>query len=894
MTKLSWLSRTLLVTTALAMPGIAAAQDGGTTLPPQPTDEIAADPTQSEPGDTLQNQTRSAPDVSLGGEIVVTGRVRRDEVRSSDQVLSVLSTEDIARSGEGDIAGALSRVTGLSVVGDGYVYVRGLGDRYSLAMLNGLPLPSPEPLKRVVPLDIFPTNVVASSLVQKTYSANYPGEFGGGVINLTTIAIPEESFLSIGAGIGGNTETTGHFGYSYYGSGDDWTGFDNSTRDVPPNLNAFFASGNRLSQFDTDTDAIIPELVNRDLSLTQKLDEVPVDWSGSLTGGTAFDVGDARVGVIATASYSNEWRTRDITQQTAISGELSALRYDGRSINTNNNIKVNGLLGLGVELGRHKFRFTNLYIRDTIKQTRMRDFDDNDSGYTNFQQNTAWYERQLIDSQFVGEMHFGDLGIDIRGGYANSQREAPFESSFLYVKSNIENDPFGDVYVNRLDNGANGSATVSFSDLNEDLWSGGIDFSYLLTDRLGMSAGYAYTDTSRKSARREFTVTAPQSTPTGVFALRPDFLIAPALVDYFDYSLIELTESSPGFAGTLTVHAGYAKLNWEPIDYVTLDFGVRYETAEQMVRNLNVFFDPVVDPIRYNKDNDYFLPSATITWEAMPNLQLRASASKTIARPQFRELLPVLYYDPETNRSYRGNPLLQDSELINAELRAEYYLGGGEKISLGGFFKKIDNPVETYIQFSANGINGNFANAPEAQLFGVEVEGVKYFDLYNMGGIFTSRRLFTIANYTFTDSKLKVGPDDVVVRYGYGETAASNVFTDGTPMTGQSDHLANLQFGMESTEKLSQQTILLRYSSERVVGRGDGTFPDIVENPGLQVDFVWREGINLLGVDTEWKFQARNIFGQNHEEYQANDQNRIEINTYDLGTELSLSVSANF
>src|SRR5690606_4346469 len=133
------------------------------------------------------------PEISIpGGDIVVTGRRFRDVTRSSTQVVSVLSSEQIARTGEGDIAGALGRVTGLSVQSGGLVYVRGLGDRYSLALLNGLPLPSPQPLSRVVPLDIFPTDVVASSLVQKTYSANFPGEFGGGVINLTTSAIPDE------------------------------------------------------------------------------------------------------------------------------------------------------------------------------------------------------------------------------------------------------------------------------------------------------------------------------------------------------------------------------------------------------------------------------------------------------------------------------------------------------------------------------------------------------------------------------------------------------------------------------------------------------------------------------------------------------------------------------
>ncbi|MGB3377290.1 MAG: TonB-dependent receptor plug domain-containing protein, partial [Allopontixanthobacter sediminis] len=198
------LSSLLLLTSALAFPAAAFAQSTQIDPPAtDPGDAVAPISPEEEPQD-------EQPDVSIpggGGEIIVTGRRNRDVTRSSTQVVSVLSSEQIARTGEGDIAGALGRVTGLSVQGNGFVFVRGLGDRYSLALLNGLPLPSPQPLSRVVPLDIFPTNIIASSLVQKTYSANFPGEFGGGVINLTTRAVPEESFLKISAGISGDEQT---------------------------------------------------------------------------------------------------------------------------------------------------------------------------------------------------------------------------------------------------------------------------------------------------------------------------------------------------------------------------------------------------------------------------------------------------------------------------------------------------------------------------------------------------------------------------------------------------------------------------------------------------------------------------------------------------------------
>ena len=210
----------LLASTALsAVPAFAQSTTQSVPRTQPPSGETAADAPDPDE-DTIDSATPGAPqdasddnvDISapgssdFGNEIIVQGRYIPQPVRDSGQVVNVLSTEEIARAGDGDIAGALGRVTGLSVTNNGFVFVRGLGDRYSLALLNGLALPSPEPLRRVVPLDLFPTSVVSSAVVQKSYSVNYPGEFGGGVINLTTPAIPDENYFTIGAGISGDTK----------------------------------------------------------------------------------------------------------------------------------------------------------------------------------------------------------------------------------------------------------------------------------------------------------------------------------------------------------------------------------------------------------------------------------------------------------------------------------------------------------------------------------------------------------------------------------------------------------------------------------------------------------------------------------------------------------------
>lgn len=875
----------LLLTTALTFPVAASAQDAD-----QPAEQTA----EATPETETEEDTPPDADISIPGEtIVVTGRRNRDVTRSSNQVVSVLSNEEIARTGEGDIAGALGRVTGLSVQGQGFVFVRGLGDRYSLALLNGLPLPSPQPLSRVVPLDIFPTNIVASSLVQKTYSANFPGEFGGGVINLTTRAVPDDGFLKISAGVSGDEQTTFSTGLDHYGSDFDWFGFDDGTRNVPPALQEFFDSGARMSDLGVDQQAIAKQLGNPNLVLVQDIQRLPWNFSGGLTGGDAWDFGETgRFGVIATASLSNKWRNRSIVKQTAVNADLD-LDTDFRDFVTDNRILVNGLLGFGLEIDEHRFRWTNLYIRDSLKQSRLAtgtDFQDDDS---EFQQDTAWYERQLIDSQIVAELEFADLGIDLRGGYAQTQREAPYEYSFTYVRTNNANDPLGDRFINVLDR-QTGSASVAFSNLKEELWYGGFDVTYPLTDWLRLTAGYAYTNTDRNSTRREFLFDAGADFVDGVGALRPDLLLGDAIIDFYDIGLIETTQADPAFAAGLEIHAGYIKSVIQPAFGLTIDAGVRYEDATQIVDPVEVFAVPTNSASSTFLANDYFLPAATATWEVNDALQFRVNASKTIARPQFRELIFQTYFNPETNRQFNGNPFLVDSQLFNAEARAELYFGRGNRISLAGFYKDIDNPIEVFSSFSDNEQVSGFANAPKARLYGAEFDIQYGYDLMDWGGWFESKQLIAVANYTYTQSELKVGQNDIARVFPFADQPATNFFRDGVPLTGQSDHLVNLQLGIEDLDKLQQFTFLLSYASERVTSRGTAALPDIVEDPGLSLDFVARQEIKLGSRPFEVKFEARNIFGRDNFEFQSNGTNRIEINTYEVGQSLSLSISTEF
>lgn len=892
-------SSLLFLSSALNAPASIAQPGQPEPVTPPATTPPAA---HAEPGEV----EISAPGADLG-EVTVTGTRRLNVVQSAPQVLSVLSAEDIARTGEGDIAGALQRVTGLSVVGGRFVFVRGLGERYSLALLNGSPLPSPEPLRRTVPLDIFPTGVIASSVVQKSYSAAYPGEFGGGVINLTTRAVPAEPFLEIGASIGGDTETSFGLGYTYFGSPTDWTSFDSGERDMPAPLRAAIGSGNLLAvggNFSLrEVQDITASLSNARTSLVQRNQDIPVNWGASVNAGTSFDLGGTTLGLLASFGYSNSWQTRGGVQQiaaglTPVDGiDTLQADVDYRFLSTENRLVVNGLVGVGLEWAEHRLRWTNLYIRDVLKEARIQSGTNEinvGSDPVNIS-NTAWFERQLFSTQGVGEFRFGDFGIDLRAAYAKSQRDSPYERSFSYRYDEVAQD-----YVNDLrTNGQN--ARISFSALDDEIWSGGLDLSYRMPGLgLVLTGGYNYMLNERSSTRRDFRYTPLGALPLAVAQQRPDFLLSDYNVYTYDIVLTEVsgTAGAAAYDSDLEVHALYAQADFEPVDDLRILLGARYEDGDQSVTPIDLFGlgGETIIPTRISKS--YLLPAATLTWSFRPDMQFRVHASKTIGRPQFRELAPQQYLDTDTDRTFFGNQFLTDSELLNAEARWEYYLGGDQRLSAAAFYKKIDRPIEAVAFQQGGTFFTTFANAPSADLYGAELEAQRRFDLDRLGDshFWSDRQFVAIANYTFSHSRLKVGADDTTIPVGTGgvPVPASNLFDDGEPLTGQSKHIVNLQLGLEGRGRLSQQTLLLTYSSRRVSNRGLGQQPDLIEEPGLRVDFVWREGVRLIGSKVELKFEARNLLGQDYEEFQTLNGSRIDTNSYDLGRAFTIGASFKF
>jgi len=882
------LSRVLLATSALIAPGFAHAQ-----TPPGPPQVSALET----PG------AQGEPDaVGELDEVVILGRFIPEPNRESAEVAAFLTSEDLERTGDSSAAGALARVTGLTVVEGRFVYVRGLGERYSSALLNGSPLPSPEPLQRVVPLDLFPSSILESVTVQKSYSVDYPGEFGGGVIDLRTVNAPNEPFFSMSASVGGNTETTGDEGLIYFGSRTDFTGFDDGTRDIPGPLAIAFGRGVPINSGTVDAqelERIGHSLVNSPLRLLQR-ETTPINFGFDFAGGFKSDSSLGAFGVIAVAGYSNSWSTRNgIQEEAQFSGPVLVPVTSKAYESNQNDIQLNFLGGLSLVTDASTYRWTNFFVRNVTKEARVSVGPDFDAGgavqRTDY---TEWFERQLFSSQLSGEHEFMDGALEFawRGAYAQTRRNAPYETRFEYGV-----DANGD-FIHQI-----GGNRISFSELEDDIVSAGADLSYTLPlsdyrDAV-FSFGFAYSDNNRDAERRDLRFVPVGTLTDEQRRSRVDYLYSDANIGPAGIVLSEVTGSAgsgaAAYSAQLEVAAAYLQVDAEFIPLVRTTFGVRWEDGYQSVTTRDLFggaapFAPT------EIEEQYFLPSFTATWNFAEDQQVRLGASQTIGRPQFRELAPQSYTDPETDREFTGNPFLVDTEILNLDARYEWFFARQQYLTAGVFYKDLERPIEATIVTSGNARQQSYLNSPRATIYGAEIEAKKYFEFPdNRWSFVADKRWLIQANYTWSDSEVTVETGDVVRTPGGGGSDEDATFfiQDGSRLQGQSEHVANLQFGWEDDTARSQATIIVNYVSERVSARGAGGAgarePDYIQDPGVFVDFVFRKDFEVGGRELGFALELRNLLNTDFDEFQELG-NKILINNYELGSSASVSLSARF
>ncbi|MFW5659846.1 MAG: TonB-dependent receptor domain-containing protein [Oceanicaulis sp.] len=821
--------------------------------------------------------------------ITVRGQFIPEPQRNTAQVASFVTAEDLERSGDADAALALTRLSGLSIVGGRFAYVRGLGDRYAAALLNGSPLPSPEPLRRIVPLDLFPSEVLDGVSVQKTYSVNYGGEFGGGLISLDTLSRPSEPFLNISGSLGYNTVTTDVRGLTHYGSDSDWTGFDDGARDTPGPLAELLGAGEPLSSLSpAELETVSESVVIPNLLVQQSIDLHP-DYSVNANAGTAFQLGAFDMGLVASAGFDAGW-TIENAQRQRVRGDVLGTDLDSQL--TSYEADTNGLVSLSAERGVHDLGATVFYVHSSRKDTQLVRGEDFNAqgGRPIHRESSGWFERELAMFQLTGEHRFGNLEASWRGSIAQATRETPF----LQDLTRIELDS-GDI---AFTSGAR--YEIQFTDLTDDLSNLGGDLAYTFelpgARELVFTAGGDTTRTEREYTTLFFRMGGGNSLPADVQIARPDFLLSPDNIGPARFQLNEVQNTQSNYIGELDVDALFAQVDLDITSFIYATVGVRHEDAVQTVQTFSRFGDLGRGA---TLENDYLLPAATVTWNFADDLQLRLGYSETIARPQFREFANSGFFDPESQRNFRGFDGLVDSELTNYDARLEYYLGRDQFITAALFYKEIENPIEEVIFETASFVSEiTFLNSPKAELSGVELEYRQIFEFPLDIAWFRDRDWRFAVNYTYTESEV-VAPDGVEVLDPISNSLRDASFfnLDGSQLQGTPENIVNAQFGWEGDN--DQFTLLANWVDERVLQRGfnspSGVLPDVIDEAGVQLDFQYRRRFELAGQALSVGFSGRNLLDEQHREYQVNETiGETEFNTFDRGRSFSLSLSASF
>src|SRR6056297_3253881 len=687
-----------------------------------------------------------------------------DEQRQTASVANVLGAEQISRAGDSDAGSALARVTGLTLVDGQFIFIRGLGERYSSTLLNGANVPSPDPTRKVVPLDLFPTGVIRSISVQKGYSPDMPGDFGGGTVEIRTRGVPEEDFFSIGISGGYREGTTFEKGLTYDGGDRDFTGFDDGARALPGPIADATADGRQLpgvANFFNPDGITEEELETLGESFSNIYDidrkRVGPDRGVSIEGGKRFDFGNAfNAGLTGSILWDDEWRSRTEQRNTFIPlGDGSLRSNDSFTIErTTRTVGLSGFLTGGVNYADlHSLNLTSMVLRQTEDEATSRvGFNLDEDGIIKINQ-IQWEERQLIANQAEGRHIFPFLN-ETRLEWDYSESRASLDTPDTRRYRFDPDSQAGFIFSRRAD-----SNVRRFSRLNDRAvdFGGDLFVPFAAGDWLAgeLSGGYRVLEKKRDSSIRRFTFeNISRLTFEQRRAQSLEEIFTPENIGPDGVSLQEITRNTDTYTAALDIDAVYGNLDFTIADTLRLAGGVRVEDWRQDVTTF-ALFDPNAPPVVSALGNEDLFPAASLTWLITDRQQLRFSYAETIIRPDFKELSPAPFTDPVLEREVIGNADLVPSDVTHYDLRWEFYPSSSELLSVGVFYKLIDSPIELTVQ---PGVEQrlSFANAAEAENFGIEFEGRKtlgdvgrWFDREEFFG-----RFYVAGNFSIIESEI--------------------------------------------------------------------------------------------------------------------------------------------
>jgi outer membrane receptor protein involved in Fe transport len=810
-------------------------------------------------------------DAPLIEEISVIGQFVPDEKRGTDQIANVVGEEQFTRSGDSNIAESLKRVSGLSTVSGKYVYVRGLGERYATTLLNGAILPSPEPINRVVPMDLFPTAILDSVLVQKTYSAAYPSEFGGGVLQLRTKKSTDEFFWTFASTAGVIDNATFKDSLTMSGGSTDWLGYDDGHRQPSAALLNATANNNQLkvkSRFTgvgvskEELEAVGESFNNQ---YTPVVEDAPANFNLSTSLGNYHDIGSTgmKFNYLASLDYSNSWDTNRIERNTYVPGSLGLVQQEDMDFTgTENSIDVSGIFSAGLDFNEnHNVRLTSVVLRKTDDRV-FRTTGDTEAGSEVEINEIQWVERELASHQLQGDHFFpsfNEFVFNWRYSEITATREAPDNRLYRYDAGE---------FSSRVDGNLR-----NFDALEDNASELGLDFTMAFYGPLNTiitpKVGYVSSEKTRDSEIRRFgfAFNGPLANDISLLVKPLEEILTPENITEQGFLIRELTRPTDNYKANNNLEAFYGQVEVNFDDRLRLTFGGRQEDFDQVSTTFDLF-RPTSAAVAELKQKR-FLPAFSATYIHYDH-QFRVAYSETVSRPDFRELSTSPFIDPETGREIFGNPNLDITSITNFDFRWEWYFDFTDYISLGVFYKEFVDPIEATI-FSPVDRKVTYINAASAENQGIELEGYKRLDFLGPLG----EDFYIQGNVSYIDSSVEIRDAD-----------RGSLTSTSRALQGQSDILFNAQIGYEPYSGTTA-TLLYHYFGDRIAEVGIEGAPDLIQEGYGELNFIFIKELNR-----NWQVtaKAKNILDARSEITQGS----LLTNGFNLGREASIQVQYRF
>ncbi len=812
---------------------------------------------ETQKGDVQVVKIALNPDDQQLDEVTVTAsEVKNNDAamirmtKQSALVTTSVSAQEIGRTQDTNAGEVIRRVSGISLIDDKFVMVRGLSQRYNNVWVNGGAVPSSEADSRAFSFDIIPSSQIDNLTIVKSPSAEYPADYSGGFIIVNTKEVPDENSFSLS--VGGNWNTGSAFkDFSYSkGSSTDFLGFDNGMRSLSGGINTSLApqlnaSGEKVGDYAT---SLLGNGFNNDWTVKSKKPLGDLKLAASLN--RRYTIGDRTLGLLAAVNYTNEYRTYTDMENNlygiydAVNDQPNYLRHSVDN-QYNNNVRLGAMLNLTLisKDSNHKYQLKNIFNQLANSRYTWRD---GVSAQSNLERSAEYYyrSRTTYNGQLTGKHTFTDDNLDWSFGYAYANRHMPDRRRYL-IDDALESGTYAlstgndisrewtqlDEHILSL--GANDKHHFRFGSFEPDL-------------QVGAYGEYR----SREYTTRNFIYNwnvADNNMPSGFrHSDIPTLISDEANMGYDKLYLLEEKQMRNNYRGHNSLGAGYMTLTL-PLGKVNVHAGLRFEHNDmELISNTRDYEKS--ETSRHYRTNDLF-PSLNTTYKINDRHQVRLSYGRSINRPEFREVSSSVYYDFDLASNVQGNTELKSCYIDNIDLRYEWYPTNGELISLAAFYKHFDSPIEwTYTVAGGTDLIYSYMNAKSANNFGLELDIRKSLD-------FMGLKDFSLSfNGALIKSKVQFEP---------------GTKDENRPMQGQSPYLINT--GIMYKNRPLQMDIALLYNriGKRIigVGRSEGTtgddsnsrVPHSYEMPRNSIDFSFAK---KFGDHLELKFNVKDLLAE--------------------------------